>query len=56
MLAVLRLPGVRSLFAFSCLGRLSMGALGLLMIWKLPPWVVVLFAALGGAALGALGR
>ena len=32
MLAVLRLPGVRSLFACSCLGRLSMGALGLLMI------------------------
>ena len=32
MLAVLRLPGVRSLFAASCLGRLSMGALGLLMI------------------------
>jgi len=32
VLAVLRLPGVRSLFAFSCLGRLSMGALGLLMI------------------------
>ena len=32
MLAVLRLPGVRSLFAFSCIGRLSMGALGLLLI------------------------
>jgi MFS family permease len=32
VLAVLRLPGVRSLFAASCLGRLSMGALGLLMI------------------------
>jgi len=32
VLAVLRLPGVRSLFACSCLGRLSMGALGLLMI------------------------
>ena len=32
MLAVLRLPGVRSLFAFSCIGRLPMGALGLLMI------------------------
>ncbi len=32
MLAVLRLPGVRSLFAFNCLGRLPMGALGLLMI------------------------
>jgi MFS family permease len=32
VLAVLRLPGVRSLFAAACLGRLSMGALGLLMI------------------------
>ncbi|HET8951404.1 MAG TPA: MFS transporter [Solirubrobacteraceae bacterium] len=32
MLAVLRLPGVRSLFAFACIGRLPMGALGLLMI------------------------
>jgi MFS family permease len=32
VLAVLRLPGVRSLFAFNCLGRLPMGALGLLMI------------------------
>ena len=32
VLAVLRLPGVRSLFAFSCIGRLPMGALGLLMI------------------------
>jgi MFS family permease len=32
MLAVLRLPGVRSLFAFCCIGRLPMGALGLLMI------------------------
>ena len=32
MLAVLRLPGVRSLFALNCLGRLPMGALGLLLI------------------------
>ena len=32
MLAVLRLPGVRSLFAASCIGRLPLGALGLLMI------------------------
>ena len=29
---VLRLPGVRSLFAANCLGRLPMGALGLLLI------------------------
>jgi MFS family permease len=32
VLAVLRLPGVRSLFALSCIARLPMGALGLLMI------------------------
>jgi MFS family permease len=32
VLAVLRLPGVRSLFAFCCVGRLPLGALGLLMI------------------------
>ena len=32
MLAVLRLPGVRSAFALSCLGRLHMGALSLLLI------------------------
>lgn len=32
VLAVLRLPGVRSLFACNCIGRLSMGALGLLLI------------------------
>jgi hypothetical protein len=30
--AVLRLPGVRSLFAANCIGRLPMGALGLLLI------------------------
>ena len=30
--AVLRLPGVRSLFAAACVGRLPMGALGLLLI------------------------
>jgi hypothetical protein len=30
--AVLRLPGVRSLFAANCVGRLPMGALGLLLI------------------------
>ena len=32
MLTVLRLPGVRVLFAVNCIGRLPMGALGLLMI------------------------
>jgi MFS family permease len=32
MLAVLRLPGVRSVFAFSCLGRVHLGALSLLLI------------------------
>src|SRR3954447_2150933 len=32
--AVLRLPGVLPLFAASCVGRLPMGALGLLMILR----------------------
>ncbi len=30
---------------------LAVAALGLLLTWKLPPWVVVIFCALGGAAL-----
>jgi chromate transporter len=30
---------------------LALAAFGLLVVWKLPPWLVVLFAALGGAAL-----
>jgi hypothetical protein len=29
-------------------------AFGLLMLWKRPPWLVVLVAALGGAALAAI--
>lgn len=34
---------------------LAVAALGLLMVWKQPPWVVVLFAALGGALLARFG-
>ncbi len=34
---------------------LAVAALALLMIWKLPPWVVVVVTALGGAGLAALG-
>lgn len=30
---------------------LALAAFGLLMLWKLPPWVIVLFSALGGTAL-----
>ena len=33
---------------------LGLAAFGLLMFWKTPPWLVVLLAALGGAALGRL--
>jgi hypothetical protein len=29
-------------------------ALGLLMLWNRPPWLVVLMAALGGAALAVV--
>lgn len=31
---------------------LGLAAFGLLMFWKAPPWLVVVLAALGGAALG----
>ncbi len=34
---------------------LAVAALGLLMVWKLPPWVVVIFSALGGALLAVVG-
>ena len=33
---------------------LALASLGLLMLWKLPPWLVVLVAAAGGAALAAI--
>jgi chromate transporter len=32
---------------------LGLAAFGLLMFWKVPPWLVVILAALGGAAIGA---
>jgi chromate transporter len=34
---------------------LALAAGTLLMVWKLPPWLVVILTALGGAALGTLG-
>ncbi|BCJ85663.1 chromate efflux transporter [Effusibacillus dendaii] len=33
---------------------LAIAAFGLLMLWKLPPWVVVVFSAFGGAIIAAL--
>jgi chromate transporter len=33
---------------------LAVAACALLMVWKLPPWCVVIFSALGGALLAAL--
>jgi chromate transporter len=33
---------------------LAMAAFGLLAFWKTPPWLVVVFAAAGGAALAAV--
>jgi chromate transporter len=33
---------------------LAVACLGLLMIWKLPPWMVVIFAAVGGQILAAI--
>ena len=32
---------------------LAIAALGLLVLWQTPPWLVVVLAALAGAALGA---
>lgn len=33
---------------------LGLVAFGLLMFWKLPPWLVVILTALGGAAIAAV--
>ena len=33
---------------------LALASFGLLAVWRLPPWLVVAFAAAGGAALGAI--
>jgi chromate transporter len=35
---------------------LALAAFGALQFWKLPPWLVVLLSALGGAALGVIDR
>jgi chromate transporter len=32
---------------------LALVAFGLLTFWKLPPWLVVMFTAMGGAAIAA---
>ena len=34
---------------------LALAAAGLLVLWKVPPWLVVVLTALGGAALAAIG-
>jgi chromate transporter len=34
---------------------LGLAAFGLLAVWSLPPWLVVLLTAAGGAALAHLG-
>jgi chromate transporter len=34
---------------------LALVAFGLLMFWKLPPWLVVILTALGGVAIATLG-
>ncbi|HZC70655.1 MAG TPA: chromate efflux transporter [Jatrophihabitans sp.] len=34
---------------------LALAAFGLLMIWKCPPWIVVLFSGIGGALIATLG-
>jgi chromate transporter len=32
----------------------ALAVFAMLMFWKMPPWLVVVLAAAGGAALGAL--
>ncbi len=33
---------------------LALAAFGLLMLWKLPPWIIVLFSAVGGTLISIL--
>jgi chromate transporter len=33
---------------------LALAAFGLLTLWRVPPWLVVAFAAAGGSAIAAL--
>ncbi|MDP9373552.1 MAG: chromate efflux transporter [Chloroflexota bacterium] len=54
LLAALYTPVWTSAIAGPADFGLALAALGLLMLWRLPPWLVVLLTALGGAALAAL--
>ncbi len=55
LLAALYHPVWTSAIARSADVALALAAFGLLAFWKWPPWLVVVFAAAGGAALAALG-
>jgi chromate transporter len=52
LLAALYHPVWTSAIARSADVALALAAFGLLAFWKWPPWLVVVFAAAGGAALG----
>ena len=53
LLAALYRPVWTSAIARPADLALALAAFGLLAFWKWPPWLVVLFAAAGGAALSA---
>jgi chromate transporter len=53
LLAALYQPVWTSAIAGPADFGLALAAFGLLVLWKLPPWLVVVLAALGGAALAA---
>ena len=54
LLAALYRPVWTSAIGSSADFGLAVASFGLLAFWKVPPWLVVLFAAAGGAAIAAL--
>jgi len=54
LLAALYTPVWTSAIARPADVALGLAAFGLLMVWRLPPWLVVILSAAGGAALAAV--
>ena len=46
-MALTRLSGLQP-------GRLALAAFGLLQVWRVPPWLVVVLTALGGMGIAAI--
>ena len=55
LLAALYSPVWRSAIEAPGDFALALGAFLLLAVWKVPPWIVVVLCAIGGAALPVLG-